>query len=278
MSTPIELRVGLATGEAAEHEGDWYGRPVVEAARLCTKAQPGETLLTAVTRDVIGSRGSIPLTSAGMVVLKGLPGPVAAFRIGAADSRCRHAEAHAAAVCVGSPSQSCSPWGRLPSSSQPPARRALRASSSSQTNPRRRPPPRPPRRRRWRARSRRPARRGTRHGWSHGTARRTSPRATPPSPAPHSSCRWIAPTWPPAPCGCPSFAPLHSTAPAPASPTWSSPPARGVWRHPTYASCPNRSAWRSAARTTQRPPSPAPSSMTAARRGWPSRCSRPSPK
>jgi class 3 adenylate cyclase/pimeloyl-ACP methyl ester carboxylesterase len=85
MSTPIELRVGLATGEASEHDGDWYGRPVVEAARLCAKAEPGETLLTALTRDVIGSRGSIPLTSAGMVVLKGLPGPVPVFRIGAAD-------------------------------------------------------------------------------------------------------------------------------------------------------------------------------------------------
>ncbi len=77
--------MGLATGEAAEEEADWYGRPVVEAARLCALAQPGETLLTAVTHDVVGSRSSLPLAYAGTLLLKGLPNPVPTYRIVAAD-------------------------------------------------------------------------------------------------------------------------------------------------------------------------------------------------
>ena len=39
--TPVGLRIGIATGEATHDQGDWFGTPVVEAARLC--ARPGRT-------------------------------------------------------------------------------------------------------------------------------------------------------------------------------------------------------------------------------------------
>jgi class 3 adenylate cyclase len=52
------LRVGIATGEAAEEDGDWFGTPVVEAFRLCAHAEPGETLLSAATRQVVGTRST----------------------------------------------------------------------------------------------------------------------------------------------------------------------------------------------------------------------------
>ena len=45
---PIELRVGLALGEVAFEAGDVFGTPVVEAARLVARAQPGQILTTAV--------------------------------------------------------------------------------------------------------------------------------------------------------------------------------------------------------------------------------------
>ena len=112
LSTPIVLRVGLATGEAAEEEADWYGRPVVEAARLCALAQPGETLLTAVTHDVVGSRSSLPLASAGSLLLKGLPNLVPTYRIGAADPG-RPPQPPGVAACVGSASPSWWCWQRL---------------------------------------------------------------------------------------------------------------------------------------------------------------------
>ena len=41
---PLELRVGVALGEAWTESGDWFGVPVVEAARLCASAEPGQIL------------------------------------------------------------------------------------------------------------------------------------------------------------------------------------------------------------------------------------------
>src|SRR3712207_8537996 len=38
------LRAGVATGEATVEEGDFHGAPVVEAARLCSAATPGQIL------------------------------------------------------------------------------------------------------------------------------------------------------------------------------------------------------------------------------------------
>lgn len=38
--TPVGLRIGLSTGEATDENGDWFGTPVVEAARLCTSPAP----------------------------------------------------------------------------------------------------------------------------------------------------------------------------------------------------------------------------------------------
>ena len=39
------MRIGIAFGEATEDAGDWYGMPVVRAARLCAAAAPGEILV-----------------------------------------------------------------------------------------------------------------------------------------------------------------------------------------------------------------------------------------
>ncbi|HEV8623572.1 MAG TPA: AAA family ATPase [Acidimicrobiia bacterium] len=73
---PIELRVGLALGDVAFDAGDVYGTPVVEAARLVARAQPGEILTTGVVQVVAGSRAGVTFTDLGPVDLKGLPRPV----------------------------------------------------------------------------------------------------------------------------------------------------------------------------------------------------------
>jgi class 3 adenylate cyclase/pimeloyl-ACP methyl ester carboxylesterase len=73
---PIELRVGISTGEVVSEEGDWFGTPVVEAARLCAAAEPQVILVTDVVRSVAGTRGAYRFASVGSLELKGLTSPV----------------------------------------------------------------------------------------------------------------------------------------------------------------------------------------------------------
>lgn len=77
----IELRVGLSTGEVASEDGDWFGRPVIEAARLCAAAAPQVILATDVMRSVVGTRGGFRFTSVGLLDLKGLGAPVPASAV-----------------------------------------------------------------------------------------------------------------------------------------------------------------------------------------------------
>lgn len=39
------VRVGIETGPAVAHDGDWYGATVNRAARLCAAARPGQVLV-----------------------------------------------------------------------------------------------------------------------------------------------------------------------------------------------------------------------------------------
>src|SRR6185503_13558524 len=78
---PLSLRVGLALGEVTVEDGDVFGTPVVEAARLVTAARPGQILATALVRAVAGSRAGVMMTDAGLFELKGLPDPVAVCEV-----------------------------------------------------------------------------------------------------------------------------------------------------------------------------------------------------
>jgi class 3 adenylate cyclase/WD40 repeat protein len=70
----LALRVGIATGEATSEDGDWFGTPVVEAARLCAAAAPGQVL---VAESVVGDAHGlgVPYQSVGALDLKGFPEP-----------------------------------------------------------------------------------------------------------------------------------------------------------------------------------------------------------
>jgi class 3 adenylate cyclase len=78
---PLELRAGLALGEVADQEGDVFGTPVVEAARLVTAARPGQILCSAMVSMVAGSRATVELTDLGTMELKGLPAPLAVHEV-----------------------------------------------------------------------------------------------------------------------------------------------------------------------------------------------------
>jgi class 3 adenylate cyclase len=77
----LSLRVGLSLGEATFEDGDVFGTPVVEAARLVVAARPGQILASAVTRMVAGSRAPTSFSDLGALELKGLPEPLPACEV-----------------------------------------------------------------------------------------------------------------------------------------------------------------------------------------------------
>jgi class 3 adenylate cyclase/tetratricopeptide (TPR) repeat protein len=78
---PLTMRVGVAVGEGEAEDGDWYGRPVVEAARACAHCEGGEILATDMVRLLARYRGGFEFESAGEVAFKGLDEPVSVHRV-----------------------------------------------------------------------------------------------------------------------------------------------------------------------------------------------------
>src|SRR4051794_12147369 len=79
---PLLVRVGLSLGDADVEAGDYFGVPVVEAARLCALAEGGEILSTDLVRLLAGTRGGYAFEALGEGELKGMDHPVAACRVG----------------------------------------------------------------------------------------------------------------------------------------------------------------------------------------------------
>jgi class 3 adenylate cyclase len=77
---PLAIRVGIALGDATCEDGDYFGMPVVEAARLCDQAAGGQILATELVR-LIGGRDGHAFSSVGELTLRGLPRPVAAHEV-----------------------------------------------------------------------------------------------------------------------------------------------------------------------------------------------------
>jgi class 3 adenylate cyclase/tetratricopeptide (TPR) repeat protein len=73
---PLGIRIGMSTGEATEEDGDYFGDPVVEAARLCAAAQGGQILASDLVRLMVGRHAAQTFVEIGPLELKGLPDPV----------------------------------------------------------------------------------------------------------------------------------------------------------------------------------------------------------
>jgi class 3 adenylate cyclase len=78
---PLGLRVGLSSGEASREGDDFFGDPVIEAARLCALAKGGQILASDLVRANAGRRSTHTLTSLGALELKGLPEPIEALEV-----------------------------------------------------------------------------------------------------------------------------------------------------------------------------------------------------
>ncbi len=77
----LEVRIGIAFGDATVEDGDYFGEPVIQAARLCAHAQPGQILLTDLAHAVAGTGSAHTFASVGPLTLKGLPAPVSAHEV-----------------------------------------------------------------------------------------------------------------------------------------------------------------------------------------------------
>ncbi len=72
----LAIRVGLSVGDVSLEDGDYYGEPVVQAARLCALADGGQILATSVVQALAGGSRAAGFRDAGAHELKGLPGTV----------------------------------------------------------------------------------------------------------------------------------------------------------------------------------------------------------
>ena len=77
----VGLRVGLSGGETTHEDDDYFGDPVVEAARLCAACESGQILAADVVRLMAGRRNRHECRSIGTLELKGLPDPVESVEV-----------------------------------------------------------------------------------------------------------------------------------------------------------------------------------------------------
>ena len=77
----LHVRVGLAAGESTVKDGDYFGMPSIEAARLCAEAPSDGILISGWVKHLAGRCEGIEFSSAGELELKGFPDPVEAFSV-----------------------------------------------------------------------------------------------------------------------------------------------------------------------------------------------------
>src|SRR6202050_2899499 len=77
----LGVRIGVSLGEATREDGDYFGEPVVEAARLCASAEGGQIVVNAVVRQIAGTREALSFGSMGGLELKGISEPVQAYEL-----------------------------------------------------------------------------------------------------------------------------------------------------------------------------------------------------
>jgi class 3 adenylate cyclase len=77
----LHVRIGLGTGEATVKDGDYFGMPSIEAARLCDKAPTDGILVSPATKMLAGRVDGARFESVGELELKGIPEPTEAFAV-----------------------------------------------------------------------------------------------------------------------------------------------------------------------------------------------------
>lgn len=71
---PIQVRIGIHTGQVVARDGDYFGRNVAMAARVADLAKGGEVLASDAVREALDDDAAVVLVERDAVELKGLPG------------------------------------------------------------------------------------------------------------------------------------------------------------------------------------------------------------
>jgi len=77
---PFDVRAGIAAGEPVTAHDDLFGATVQLAARLCSVAEPGATLVSGAVRELAVGKG-FKFEDVGELVLKGFDEPARAYRL-----------------------------------------------------------------------------------------------------------------------------------------------------------------------------------------------------
>src|SRR5262249_35256826 len=77
---PLQVRMGIHTGETEERDGDYFGSAVNRAARLVAVAHGGQIVCSRATAEVAGAR--VPMRGLGEHRLRDLGAPLELFQIG----------------------------------------------------------------------------------------------------------------------------------------------------------------------------------------------------
>jgi adenylate cyclase len=85
------VRVGIHTGPALAREGDWYGRTVNVAARLCAVAPGGEVMVSEATRDAAGVIPGVEWSERELHWLRNVSEPVGTYLVAADQTAARTA-------------------------------------------------------------------------------------------------------------------------------------------------------------------------------------------
>jgi adenylate cyclase len=75
------VRVGIHTGPALARDGDWYGRTVNLAARLCAVAPGGEVMVSESTRHAAGEIAGIDWGKRELHWLRNVTEPVGTYQV-----------------------------------------------------------------------------------------------------------------------------------------------------------------------------------------------------
>lgn len=78
---PLSVRTGVSLGDVTWEDGDVFGTPAIEAARLCARAEGGQILAADVVRLLAGTRTGDVFVPVGDLDLKGLAGPTTVHEI-----------------------------------------------------------------------------------------------------------------------------------------------------------------------------------------------------
>lgn len=73
------VRVGIHSGPAVGRDGDWYGRAVNVASRLCSVAPDGEVLVSEATREAAGRLRKVDFGERRLHWLRNVTEPIPTF-------------------------------------------------------------------------------------------------------------------------------------------------------------------------------------------------------